>query len=226
MIRRSPMKQTDKVQHWLNGNPYGNKHPPSLEGDEFFSSSEGNETLSTTLLEASYATVESESSLTSFSETSTELDDTDSVFVSMNNQDSDVVISKTILGLKVEKVKWNTSNSDLLLRVEDTLLPVHRNLLSAHSDHVRSKLKKRNDDLIFPVRGKLSHVKVILEALYGCDWDVDENNVDDVIKICKHLKIKSLLEKCKNLKKLLFNPPKRKRSGRKNLYKFIKSLKL
>lgn len=117
---------------------------------------------------------------------------------------SDLIISKTIQGLEVLKVKWNTLNNDLLLKVENKLLPVHRDLLASHSAYLNERLAKNSDDLIIEVQGSIADVTVLLEIIYECGWNLNENNVNGVLKACKHLQMKSgLLKECEQYKKFL-----------------------
>lgn len=247
------MDRTEKVLHWLDGTPYGKKISSSYDDDEnddgfFLTSSDGSERSRRNMMpnwEEETYTVDSESTVSSFSEDSIEtfLAGHNDVFSSIFHEENDsrlqinpigkqdkksqqngVVISKTILGLQVEQVKWSTLNNDLLLKVENILIPVHRNLLSAHSDHVRSKLKKRSDDLILTVRGKLHHVKAILEMVYGCGWNIDKDNVDELIKICEQLKIKQILDECKNYKKMTSNLSGGERNRKLTRTKSLKNL--
>ena len=115
---------------------------------------------------------------------------------------SDIVISKTINGLDVLRVKWDTRESDLLLKVDNVLIPVHRNFLSFNSRYFNLKLKN-NDDLIIQIDSTAAsnHVTIALEALYNCAWNINDSNVDDIIKICEHWKTKCLLERCKHFRK-------------------------
>ena len=116
---------------------------------------------------------------------------------------SDLIISKTIQGFEVLKVKWNTLNNDLLLKAENKLLPVHRDLLASHSAHLNERLKN-SDDLIIEVQGSIADVTVLLEIIYECGWSLTENNVNGVIKACKHLQMKSdLIKECEQYKKFL-----------------------
>uniref|UniRef100_A0A7M5X451 BTB domain-containing protein n=1 Tax=Clytia hemisphaerica TaxID=252671 RepID=A0A7M5X451_9CNID len=147
-----------------------------------------------------------------------EYEDNDSVFGSIINEDqfnlnisdtnkrgkltSDVVISKTIQGFEVLKVKWNTLNNDLLLKVENKLFPVHKNLLTAQSSFLNDRLKN-NDDLILEIPGTIAEVTVVLEIIYECEWSLNENNVNGVLKICKYLKLKSIVGDCEQYKKFL-----------------------
>ena len=153
-------------------------------------------------------------------EYSSDEDDNDSVFGSivddnqlgvpqnlLSNRDklnSDLIISKTIQGLEVLKVKWNTLNNDLLLKVENKLLPVHRDLLASHSAYLNERLARDSDDLIIEVQGSIADVSVLLEIIYECGWSISENNVNGVLKACKHLQMKSsLLNECEQYKKFL-----------------------
>jgi len=136
---------------------------------------------------------------------------------------SDIVISKTIQGLEVVAVKWNTLNNDLLLKVENKLLPVHKSLLTSHSLSLREKLKK-SDDLIVTVPGTISDVTAILEVIYDCEWRIDKQNIDNVLKICKSLKLKNVLTDCQEYKKFLQRNNRFSSSNKRRASKKLKDL--
>ena len=194
----------------------------SLQNDEF--TSERIAEHSQRLVQHKMASVDSDvsdsvSSDSSFDDSADE-DDIDSVFGSIiddcqlgvpqnlvNNREklnSDLVISKTIQGLEVLKVKWNTSNNDLLLKVENKLFPVHKSLLTSHSAYLNERLSKDSDELIVDVQGSIADVTVLLGIIYECGWSLNENNVDGVLKACKLLRMKGIVhDECEQYKKFL-----------------------
>lgn len=105
-------------------------------------------------------------------------------------------VSVRIMGCHVEKVQWDKRDSDLLLKINESLFPVHREVLSSHSQVLQYMVLK-NDELILQLHENITHMKTILDYLYGFKLELNDSNVNQILTLSRRFGINAVTEKCK-----------------------------
>lgn len=113
--------------------------------------------------------------------------------------------SVRIKGLRIEHVQWKHTGSDLLLKVENRLFPVHREMLSNHSLKLKLTLEENPNEFILELYENLDDIKLGLNLLYGCTQIITESNVKGLMHIGKKYNIDLLIQACDKYYEIFFN---------------------
>jgi len=106
-------------------------------------------------------------------------------------------VSVKINGFHVEKVKWNKADSDLLLKINSQLFPVHRSVIFEFSPKIKKLLDFNQDDLILELHENINNVRAVLELIYGCKGDIITNeNVHNILSIAVKYEMASIEKLC------------------------------
>ena len=116
-------------------------------------------------------------------------------------------VSISIQGYRIEKVKWNKTNSDLLVKVGDRLFPVHRSVLSSNSSIIKSMLAQDEHELVLDMHEDLSDVRTMLEYMYNLGLHVDDSNVNRLLCLSQQLNFKPMINQCEQYLQTVAPPP-------------------
>ena len=121
---------------------------------------------------------------------------------SINSSTKMVVNNCEMLLSKCAKFKEEGQFIDVLLKVGKDIFPVHRIVLAANSDYFYAMftngMKEANQEVIELKDESISPnvLKIIMDSIYTGEFQVNKDNVFEVLAAADHLQVTTVVQKC------------------------------